>query len=113
MTFSVFAAAPAAGGADEKVCPMKCCERMKADKAEHGSHKYLCRLMVCSQQIPAPQTGFSSTSIAPVLVEQIDAPGFEKLFSSNAVGHREHAAPVRGAPVQTRPIFIKIHSLLI
>ncbi|MCO6511591.1 MAG: hypothetical protein J5I65_12435 [Aridibacter famidurans] len=113
MTFSVYAAAPAAGGADEKVCPMKCCKKAKADAKKAGDQKYLCRVLICAQSTPAPPNVFSPSTIAPVLVEEIDAPGFDTLFVSSSARHHEPAAPVRGAPARNQPIFIQINSLLI
>ncbi|HUF03580.1 MAG TPA: hypothetical protein VMM38_05325 [Aridibacter sp.] len=113
MTFSVYAAAPAAGGADEKVCPMKCCKKAKADAKKAGDQKYLCRVLICAQSMPAPPPAFSPATVTPVLIEEFDAPGFDSLFVSNLASHYEPAAPVRGAPVRSQPIFIQIHSLLI
>lgn len=113
MTFSVYAAAPAAGGADERVCPMKCCKKAKADRKNAGDQKYLCRVLICAQSVPAPPPAFSPASIAPVLIAEVEEPGFETLFVSKFQSHHETAAPVRGAPAQNHPIYLKIHSLLI
>lgn len=113
MTFSVYAAAPAAGGADERVCPMKCCKKAKADRKNAGDQKYLCRVLVCAQSAPAPAPAFSPASIAPVLIEDNVEPGFETLFASRFQSHHKSTAPARGAPARNHPIYIQIHSLLI
>jgi hypothetical protein len=113
MTFSVYAAAPADGGMNDRVCPMKCCKKAKANKQTTGNARYLCRVLMCSQTVPTNPPAFSASTLAPVLNESISGDVFPSSF---IVSHLRSIRPAvfhERISAGTRPIFIQINSFLI
>lgn len=75
-TFSV-------GGMKENVCPMKCCKKMaNAVKPQERDAKFLCRTLICSQNLPTNTANNVPTNFAPVLIVSEKATLFEILFST-------------------------------
>ena len=113
MSFSVYAAAPADGGVNERVCPMKCCKKAKMNGQQSGNDKYLCRVLMCSQTVPNSPPTFSANSLSPELKEAVKTEAFPAAF---VLGHqipiRRTVAPDK-LPAGFQPIFIQINSFLI
>jgi hypothetical protein len=113
MTFSVYAAAPADGGMNERVCPMKCCKKMKVDRQKTSDSKYLCRVLMCSQTIPTNPPAFSASTLAPELNESISGDVFPASFIVSHIRSIRPAVFHERVSAGTRPIFIQISSFLI
>lgn len=113
MSFSVYAAAPADGGMNERVCPMKCCKKAKASGQEINRERYLCRVLVCSQTVPTNAPAYSATSLSPVLKESFKTEAFPAVYvTGHQIPPRRSFAPFR-KPADPQPIFIQINSFLI
>lgn len=87
LSTSVFSGTPLQGGdmkMRENVCPMKCCKKKakshKPKKAKDAA--YLCRVLVCSQNMPTNTTSTIRTNFAPVIIASERVSLFEILFST-------------------------------
>lgn len=113
MSFSVYAAAPAERGMNERVCPMKCCKKAKAEKRNTRDPKYLCRVLTCSQTVPTNAPAFSVSGIAPVYVQSQETDPFPAALR---ISHRflaGHTFAPNAPSAGFQPIYIQINSFLI
>ena len=70
-------------GMKENVCPMKCCKnKARSKNPRKADAKYLCRVLVCSQNMPTNTTAISQVNLAPVIVASEKISLFEILFST-------------------------------
>ncbi len=87
LSVNVFSGTPLSGGdmkMKESVCPMKCC-REKASESQNPKNadaKYLCRVLICSQNMSTNTTTISSINLAPVVIASEKITLFEILFST-------------------------------
>ena len=87
LSVSVFSGTPFQGGdmkMKQGVCPMKCCKKkVKAtDPKQSKNAKYLCRVLVCSQNMPTHTTATTQVNLAPVIIASEKVSLFEILFST-------------------------------
>lgn len=87
LSVSVFSGTPLQGGdlkMKESVCPMKCCKdkAAKSTKPKNADAKYLCRVLVCSQNMPTNTTVASQINLVPAIIVSEKQSLFEILFST-------------------------------
>jgi len=86
LSVSVFSGTPLQGGdmkMKENVCPMKCCKKsVKSKKDEQADSKFLCRVLVCSQNMPTNTTSAPQINLAPVIIASEKVSLREILFST-------------------------------
>ncbi len=88
LSTSVFSGTPLQGGdmkTRENVCPMKCCKKKakshRPKKAKDAA--YLCRVLVCSQNMPTNGASTVQTNFAPAIIASERVSLFEILFSTS------------------------------
>ena len=82
---SVSAGTPFSDGGmkENNVCPMKCCKKSaKAVKPQDAGAKFLCRTLICSQNLPTNTANNAPINFAPMLIVSEKATLFEILFST-------------------------------
>lgn len=87
LSISVFSGTPLQGGdmkMKENVCPMKCCKKKasKSNKPKNADAKYLCRVLVCSQNMPTNTTTISQVDLAPTIIVSEKLSLLDLLFST-------------------------------
>jgi hypothetical protein len=99
----------------EKVCPMKCCKK-KAESARPKNARnarYICRVLVCSQNMPTNTTAPVQINLAPVIIASEKLALFEILFATTP---KEESVPLfieNSQNLQIRPIYIRHNRILI
>ncbi len=86
LSVSVFSGTPLLAGdsgAKMKVCPMKCCKKSaKQRKPQTSDSKSLCRVLVCSQNMPTGTNSTAQVNLAPVIISSERLSLFEILYST-------------------------------
>lgn len=69
----------------ENVCPMKCCKKKvsKSQQPKNTDAKYLCRVLICSQNMPTNATSTVQINLAPAIIASEKISLFEILFSTS------------------------------
>ena len=114
----VFSGVPLQGGdmkMREKVCPMKCCKKKVASHKPKNARNtaYLCRVLVCSENMPTNTTAPAQINLAPVIIASEKLSLFEILL---ATAPKEESVPAYAAglpPLQIRPIYIRHQRIII
>ena len=95
LNVSVFSGTPLQGsdlGMKENVCPMKCCKKnATSKKPQTADAKYLCRVLVCSQNMPTNRGTTAQVNLAPVIIASGKISLFEILFSTTP---KENVQPI-------------------
>lgn len=118
LSVNVFSGTPLQGGdmkMKEGVCPMKCCKKkVKSSKPQQSDNaKYLCRVLICSQNMPTNTTSVTQVNLAPVIIASEKVSLFEILFSTTP---KEDSNPVfESIPTkrQSLPKYIQHQRILI
>lgn len=87
LSVSVFSGTPLQGGdmkMKKNVCPMKCCKKKvsKSTKPQNADAKFLCRVLVCSQNMPTNTVIISQLNLAPAAIASEKQNLFAILFST-------------------------------
>jgi len=86
LSISVFSGTPLQSGdmgMKESVCPMKCCKKsVKSQEQQKQNQKFLCRVMVCSQNLPTSTSTVPQVNFVPVIIASETVSLFEILFST-------------------------------
>ena len=87
LSVSVFSGTPLQGGdmkMKENICPMKCCKKKvsKSQNPKNVNARYLCRVFVCSQNMPTNTATTTQINLASTLVASEKASLFDILFST-------------------------------
>lgn len=115
LSVSVFSGTPLNDtNMKENVCPMKCCKKKKAksDKPKNADAKYLCRVLVCSQNLPANTTAVRINP-APVFIASEKVSLFEILFSTTPKEDSNITFANSTLPQQFLPKYIQHQRILI
>lgn len=101
-------------GMNEKICPMKCCKQWaKANKTRTSNGRYLCRVLMCSFDVPISTRNTAGSNLAPIFVAFDTTTGFERLFAARTIEVREHSV-VENHPFRPlRPKYITNLAFLI
>lgn len=118
LSISVFSGTPLQGGdmsAKESVCPMKCCKKKvsKSQKPKNADAKYLCRVLVCSQNMPTNTNNVSQVNIPPVFIASEKISLFTILFSTTPKEDSNIAIANSITPRQFLPKYIQHQRILI
>ncbi|MGI8669586.1 MAG: hypothetical protein ACR2J3_07000 [Aridibacter sp.] len=120
LSVSVFSGTPLQSSSDmkmnENVCPMKCCKNKasKSQKPKNADAKYLCRVLVCSQDTPTNTTTVSNINFAPVIIASEKVSLFEILFSTTPKEDDSNIAFINSvSPRQFLPKYIQHQRILI
>ncbi len=120
LSVSVFSGTPLQSSGDmkmkENVCPMKCCKdkASKSQKPKNADAKYLCRVLVCSQNIPTNTPSVSQINLAPVFIASEKSSLFEILFSTTPKEDVSNIAFANSiSPRQLLPRYIQHQRILI
>lgn len=105
-------------GAEMKngLCPMKCCKKAKQGQtAQERQQNFLCRTMICSEEMPTNSGSNVQTSFAPVFIASEKITLFEILFSTTP---KEEAKVIPASTnvnltAKIQPKYIRHLSLLI
>ena len=100
--------------AKENVCPMKCCKDKaeKSTKPKNADAKYLCRVLVCSQNLPT-NTTTTQVNFAPVIIASEKVSLFEILFSTTPKEDGNFNFVNSPSPRQFLPKYIQHQRILI
>ncbi len=116
LSVSVFSGTPLGDmKMKESVCPMKCCKKKtaKSHKPKNADAKYLCRVLVCSQNMPTNNSSTAQVNLAPVIIASEKVSLFEILFSTTP---KEDSNVVFANDIQPRqfiPKYIQHQRILI
>ena len=118
LSVSVFSGTPFQGGdmkMKEGVCPMKCCKKKaKASEPKQSDNaKYLCRVLICSQNMPTHTTTTVQFNLAPVIIASEKVSLFKIIFSTTP---KEESKPVFESILSKRqslPKYIQNQRILI
>lgn len=118
LSVSVFSGTPLQGGdmkMKENVCPMKCCKKKasKSTKPKNADAKFLCRVLVCSQNMPTNTTTISQVNLAPVIIASEKISLFEILFSTTPKENSNVTFANNITPRQFLPKYIQHQRILI
>ncbi len=119
LSVSVFSGTPLQGGdmkMKENVCPMKCCEKKaaKSQKPKNADARYLCRVLVCSRDLPTNTTSVPQINPAPAIIASEKVSLFEILFSTTPKEDKSNIAYAdRIQPRQFLPKYIPHQRILI
>ena len=117
LSVSVLSGAPLQSGdmgMRKNACPMKCCKKSaKSKKPESADTKMLCRVLICSRDLPTNTGSAPQINLAPVIIASERISLFEILFSTTP---KESALPVSvQTPLLTtsQPKYIQHQRILI
>jgi hypothetical protein len=118
LSVSVFSGTPLQGGdmkMKNKVCPMKCCKKKisKSDKPKNADARYLCRVLICSQNMPINTATVSQVNLAPVVIASEKITIFEILFSTTPKEDQKITFTNSIKPQKTLPKYIQHQRILI
>lgn len=119
LSVSVFSGTPLQGGdmkMKENVCPMKCCKDKvsKTQTPKNADAKYLCRVLICSQNMPANTANVAQINLAPVVIASEKITLFEILFSTTPKGDDSNIHFANSiTPRQFLPKYIQHQRILI
>ncbi len=87
LSVSVLSGTPIQGGdmkMKERVCPMKCCKtKAKSHKPKEANNaKFLCRVLVCSLNMPTNTSSTAQINLAPAIIASERDSLYEFLFST-------------------------------
>lgn len=118
LSVGVFSGTPIQGGdmkMKERVCPMKCCKKKakshKPKKAKQTA--YLCRVLVCSQNMPTNTSSTVQMNFAPTLIASEKQTLFEILFSTSPKEANKIAFATNTSPQTFLPKYIQHQRILI
>jgi hypothetical protein len=99
----------------ENVCPMKCCKKsVRSTKPKQAKDpKYLCRVMVCSQNMPTNTSSTVQVNLAPVIIASEKVSLFEILFSTSPKEADNIAFTERPKPKKFLPKYIQHQRILV
>ncbi len=118
LSVSVFSGTPLQGGdmkMKERVCPMKCCKKkkLKSHKPEKMDAKFLCRVLVCSQNMPTNTTSTVQVNFAPAVFVSEKQTFFEILFSTSLKEDSKFNFANNLPPTKSQPKYIQHQRILI
>ena len=119
LSASVFSGTPLLGSdvsMKENVCPMKCCKKsVKSQKPKREENvKYLCRVLVCSQNMPIGANAYSQVNLAPVVIASEKITLFDILFSTTPKEDGSETAYTNSVPPkQILPEYLRHQRILI
>ena len=99
----------------ESVCPMKCCKKKasKSQKPKNADAKYLCRVLICSQNMPTNTTTVTQVNLAPTIIASEKVSLFEILFSTTPKEVEKIVAADSITPRKYLPKYIQHQRILI
>ena len=115
LSVNVFSGTPFLNSSmNERVCPMKCCKKKaKASDPKRSDAKYLCRVLVCAQNVPTTQSTSANVNLAPVYIASDTSGIFRVLFSTRPKGQSHPAASIEPRLRTFQPKYIQNNSFLI
>ncbi len=99
----------------EGVCPMKCCKKKaKSHKPKRVKDAtYLCRVLVCSQNMPTNTTATAQINVAPAVIASEKVSLFEILFSTTPKEDGNFQFVHNLLPNNSQPKYIQHQRILI
>ncbi len=99
----------------EKVCSTKCCEKKvsKSNESKDVKAKFLCRMLVCLQNMPTNTATISRVNLAPVIFVSEKVSLFEILFSTTPKEESLVSFENSITPRQSLPKYIQHQRILI
>ncbi len=118
LSVSVFAGTPLQSGdmkMKENVCPMKCCKKnsAKSQKPKNADANYLCRVLICSQNMPTHTATIIQLNFAPAIIASEKISLFEILFSTTPKEDSDLIFADSVQPRQFLPKYIRHQRILI
>ena len=118
LSVSVFSGTPLQGGdmkMKEQVCPMKCCKKkVKSHKEKKAKDMaYLCRTLICSQNMPTNGASTKQVNLAPVIIASEKASLFEILFATSPKEDSSKTFIFEEIPRQPIPKYIQHNRILV
>ncbi len=118
LSVSVFSGTPLQGGdmkMKENVCPMKCCKDKisKSNRPKNADTKFLCRVIVCSQNMPTNTASIAQLDLAPAIIASEKVSLYEILFSTTPKEDRNVIFANSISPKTFLPKYIQHQRILI
>ncbi len=117
LSVSVFSGTPLQGGdigMRKNICPMKCCkEWAKSKRPQRVDTKMLCRVLVCSQNMPTNTTSVTQINLAPVIIASERVSLFEILFSTTPKESVQPVAFQTQRLITSQPKYIQHQRILV
>lgn len=117
LSANVFSGTPLQGGdmkMKENVCPMKCCKKSaEAKKPERADAKYLCRVLVCSRDLPTNTASAPQINLAPVIIASEKLTLREILFATTPKESAQSLAFQTQRLTTSQPKYIQHQRILV